>query len=61
MPKIILEWTENGWYITVDAKHYVCEKEEDETFAGKRLNAVLNLIMEDKKVKFTKAITSREA
>lgn len=46
MTKITLEWTENGWYITVGATHYVCEKEDGEVFAGKRLNAVLNLIME---------------
>lgn len=47
MPKLILEWTENGWYITINAKHYVCEKEEEEeVFAGKRLMDVLNLILE---------------
>lgn len=47
MPKLTLEWTENGWYITFNAKHYVCEKEGDELFASKRLMDVLNLILKE--------------
>ncbi len=46
MPKLTLEWTENGWYITFNTKHYVCEKEEGEMFAGKRLAEILNFILE---------------